>query len=132
VVAVGADVVHLQVLPAGGGAPDDEEAIAESALALSHELAELDIDEVVPASAGDAPEGAKGVELLALGGLLIKLGRSSKVLREVVDAIRDWVGRGEGRSVKMTVDDDVLEITGASKTDVKQLIDAWVQRHSEP
>ena len=30
----------------------------------------------------------------------------------------------------MTVDGDVVEITGASTTEVKQLIDAWVERHS--
>ena len=124
-----ADVIHLQVVPAGD-APDDE-ALAESALALGHELAELDVDEVSPVAAGEAPAGAKGVELLALGGLLIKLGRSSRVLRQVVDAIRDWVGRTGAGSVKMTVDGDVLELTGASSADVKQLIDAWIQRHSE-
>src|SRR5262245_54119886 len=128
---VAADVIHLQVV-AAGDAPDDDEAIAESALALGHELAELDVDEVQPVAAGEAPEGAKGIELLALGGLLIKLGQSSRVLREVVDAVRDWVGRTGSRSVKLTVDGDVLEVTGASSADVKQLIDAWVQRHSEP
>lgn len=125
-----ADVIHLKVVPAGGEAPDDEEALAESALALGRELAELDVEEVVPASAGDAPAGAKGVELLALGGLLVRLGRSTSVLREVVDAIRDWVGRTGTRGVKLTVDGDVLEITGASTAEAKQLIDAWVQRHS--
>ncbi len=31
----------------------------------------------------------------------------------------------------MTVDGDVLEVTGASGPEVKQLIDAWVQRHGE-
>jgi hypothetical protein len=127
---VAADVIHLQVVPEGD-APDDDEAIAESALALGHELAELDVDEVLPVAAGEAPEGAKGIELLALGGLLIKLGQSSRVLREVVDAVRDWVGRTAASSVKMTVDGDVLEITGASSADMKQLIDAWVERHSE-
>ena len=125
-----ADVIQLQVVP-GGDAPDDDEALAESVLALVDELADLDVDEVLPVAAGEAPEGSKGVELLALGGLLIKLGQSSRVLRQVVDAIRDWVGRTGARSVKMTVDGDVLEVTGASGADMKKLIDAWVQRHSE-
>jgi hypothetical protein len=127
---VATNVIRLQVVPTGDGAPDDE-ALAESALALGLDLAELDVEEVVPASAGGAPAGAKGVELLALGGLLVKLGRSTGVLGDVVDAIRDWVGRTGTRSVKMTVDGDVVEITGASTTEVKQLIDAWVERHSD-
>jgi hypothetical protein len=54
------------------------------------------------------------------------------VLRQVVDAVRDWVGRTGARSVKLTLDGDVLEVTGASGADMKKLIDAWVQRHSEP
>jgi hypothetical protein len=129
---VAADVIHLQVVAAGDGAPDDEEALAESALALGDELADLDVEEVVPVTEGEAPDGAKGVELLALGGLLVKLGSSSRVLRQLVDAIHDWVGRSGARSVRVTADGDVLEVTGASSADVKQLIGAWVQRHSEP
>jgi exopolysaccharide biosynthesis protein len=125
-----ADVIQLQVVP-GDDAPDEDEALAASALALGNELAELDVDDVVPVTAGEAPAGAKGIELLALGGLLIRLGRSSHALRQVVDAIRDWVGRTEARSVRMTVDGDVLEVTGATGADVKQLIDAWVERHGE-
>jgi PAS domain-containing protein len=129
-VAVVAGVILLQVVPAGD-APDDDEALAESALALGDELAELDVDEVVPVAAGEIPEGAKGVELLALGALVVKLAGSARALRQVVDAIRDWVGRTDGRTVRMAVDGDVLEVTGASSTDVKQLIDAWVQRHGD-
>ena len=45
------------------------------------------MDEVRPVAAGEAPEGAKGIELLALGGLLIKLAQSAQVLREDVDAV---------------------------------------------
>ena len=125
-----ADVIQLQVVP-GDDAPDEDEALAASALALGIELAELDVDDVVPVTAGEAPAGAKGIELLALGGLLVRLGRSSHALRQVVDAIHDWVGRTEARSVRMTVDGDVLEVTGATGADVKQLIDAWVERHGE-
>ena len=125
-----AEVIQLQVMP-GSDAPDEDEALAASTLALGTELGELDVDEVVPVTAGEAPAGAKGIELLALGGLLVRLGRSSQALRQVVDAIRDGVGRTGDRSVRMTVDGDVLEVTGASGSEVKQLIDAWVQRHGE-
>jgi hypothetical protein len=125
VAVVGADVIQLQVVPIG-----DDEAVADAALALGQELAELDVEAVLPATAGAAPAGAKGIELLALGGLLVKLGRSTHALREVVDAIRQWVGR-TGASVRVAMDGDVLEIKGASSADVKQLIDAWIQRHSD-
>jgi hypothetical protein len=128
---VTADVIHLQVVLASGGESDNE-AVAEGVLALGDELSELDVDEVEPVTAGDAPAGAKGIELLALGSLAVTLGHSSKVLREVVEAIRDWAHRTGTRNVKMTIDGDVLEIAGASTQDVKTLIDSWVKRHGEP
>jgi len=128
VAVVAADVIQLQVMPAGDTAGDDD--LADAASALQDELAELDVEAVLPATAGEAPAGSKGIELLALGGLLVKIGRSTRVLRDVVDAIRQWVGR-TGASVKMAIDGDVLEIEGASSADMKQLIDVWVQRHSD-
>jgi hypothetical protein len=125
VAVVAADVIQLQVRPVG-----DDEDLAQAAAELQDELAELDVEAVLPATSGEAPAGAKGIELLALGGLLIKVGQSARVLRDVVDAIRQWVGR-TGASVKMAIDGDVLEIKGASSADMKQLIDVWVQRHSD-
>ena len=117
-----ADVIQLQVVP--GDALPTRTRPWPRAPWRSGTSSELDVDDVVPVTAGEAPAGAKGIELLALGGLLIRLGRSSHALRQVVDAIRDWVGRTEARSVRMTVDGDVLEVTGATGADVKQLIDA--------
>lgn len=125
-----ADIIHVQVAVTSDDA--DSEALADGVVALGQELADLDVTDVAPATAGDAPPGAKGVELLALGGLIVQLGRSSRVLREVVDAVRDWVGRTGARSVKMTIDGDVLEVTGASTSDVQALVETWVRRHGEP
>lgn len=127
-----ADLLTLEVeLPIGDGDADGGELTARVA-ALSAELLELDVDDVAPATGGEAPEGVKGLELVAVGALVVKLGRSAKVLRQVVDAIRDWAGRNDTRTVKVALDGDVLEITGASAGDVKSVVDAWVRRHSEP
>lgn len=120
-------LVHLEVVVLADD--PDPDWVAENVAALGAELGDLDVDDVEPAVGGEAPEGAKGVELLAIGALLVKLQRSSRVLQQVVDAVRDWAGRTGTRTVKMTVDGDVLEISGASTGDVKQLIDAWVERH---
>ena len=119
-------LLHLQV-----GEDADDDSLAESVAVLSGELAELDVHDVAPDIAGAAPPGTKGIELLAVGTLLVKLGRSSKILREVVDTVRDWMDRSDTSKVKMVVDGDVLEITGASDTDVKALVDAFIKRHSE-
>jgi hypothetical protein len=113
----------------------DGDELATRADLLRGELADLDVDEVSPAVAGDAPPGAKGVELLALGALVVKLARSTKVLAEVVDTVREWLSRsggGSSGSIRLEIDGDVLEIAGLSADERKALIDQWVQRHAEP
>jgi hypothetical protein len=127
----GEKVAELLLLQVQVGEGADDDSLAESLAVLSGELSELDVHDVGPQTAGAVPTGAKGIELLAVGTLLVKLGRSSKILREVVGAVRDWMDRSDIATVKMVVDGDVLEITGASDVDVKALVDAFVKRHGE-
>jgi len=122
--------IEVRVGLAGGDL--DGEALAECAAMLSQELADLDVDEVASLSTGAAPPGAKGVELLAVGALVVKLARSTKVLSQVVDTMRDWLRRNHADSIRLEIDGDVLEIKGVSQEERKTLIDAWVGRHSEP
>lgn len=109
----------------------DADALAESAANLSDELADCDVDDVTTVAAGDTPPGAKGVELLAIGALVVKLARSRDVLMQVVNTVRDWLTRNEADGVRVEIDGDVLELKSASESERKALIDAWVQRHSE-
>jgi len=45
--------------------------------------------------------------------------------------IREWLRRSSGgRSVKVTIDGDVIELTGASDEMQQQLIDTFVRRHA--
>jgi hypothetical protein len=124
---MGADRIELRVALDSSG---DDEALAESADQLLQELSELDVDDVQPATAGDAPAGSKGIELVALGALIVKLARSGKVLGQVVSVVRDWMARNNANSVHLEIDGDVLEIKGISPDERKTLIDAWVQRHT--
>ena len=109
----------------------DSDALAECAAMLGQELADLDVDEVASLPTGDAPPGAKGVELLAVGALVVKLARSTKVLGQMVDTMRDWLRRNHADSIRLEIDGDVIEIKGAAQEERKVLIDAWVSRHSE-
>jgi hypothetical protein len=108
----------------------DSEEMAELARRLRTELLDLDVDAVVPMAAGDAPEGAKGVELLALGGLVVRFVLRQEVLSSIVDGVRSWLQRQSARSVKLTLDGDVLEITGASSAEQDRLVELWVARHA--
>jgi hypothetical protein len=125
----GAQVQLAAVVDAG---PDsDAEELAELAQRLRGQLLELDVDAVEPAPGGEAPAGAKGVELLAIGGLVVQFAMKSEVLRSVVDATTAWLGRQQGRSVKLTLDGDTLEVTGVSSDEQRRLVDLWVARHAD-
>jgi hypothetical protein len=112
------------------GADSDAEELAELTRRLRGQLLELDVDAVEPATGGEAPAGSKGVELLAIGGLVIQFAMQSEVLKSVVDATTAWLGRQQGRSVKLTLDGDTLEVTGVSSDEQRRLVDLWVARHA--
>ena len=113
------------------GADSDAEELAELTRRLRGQLLELDVDTVEPATGGEAPAGSKGVELLAIGGLVIQFAMKSEVLKSVVDATTAWLGRQQGRSVKLTLDGDTLEVTGVSSDEQRRLVDLWVARHAD-
>ena len=113
------------------GADSDAEELAELTRRLRGQLLELDVDAVEPATGGEAPAGSKGVELLAIGGLVIQFAMKSEVLKSVVDATTAWLGRQQGRSVKLTLDGDTLEVTGVSSDEQRRLVDLWVARHAD-
>jgi hypothetical protein len=117
----------LELAPRPG---TDSEELAELASRLRTELLDLDVDAVVPMAAGDAPEGAKGVELLALGGLVVRFVLSQDVLTSIIDGVRSWLQRQSARSVKITLDGDILEITGASSPEQDRVVELWLVRHA--
>ena len=111
--------------------PDfDPEETFELTQRLRTELLELDLDAVELGAAGEAPAGAKGAELLAIGGLAVKFVLNSAVLRSVVETTTAWLGRQQARSVKLTLDGDTLELTGVSSDDQGRLVDQWIARHA--
>lgn len=125
-----ANQIQVQVALAADGS--DADALEECAGLLGDEIIELDVDAVESVTAGEAPPGAKGVELAVLGALVVKLARSQKLLGQVVEAVRDWLSRNNAHSVRMEIDGDVLELTGATESERRALVDAWVKRHGEP
>jgi hypothetical protein len=117
------------VLDAGADYEADE--LLELAQGLRGELLELDVDAVRLGIEGVAPDGAKGVELLAFGGLSIQFALKSPVLRSVVDTTVAWLGRQQARSVRLTLDGDTLEVTGVSSDEQCRLVEQWVARHAD-
>lgn len=111
-------------------AGDGDEEVARLVQRLRSELLELDVDDVVVARLGDAPDGAKGGGLLDFGTLVVHLAALPGVLGAVVGCARAWLSRQSARSLKLTLDGDSLEITGQSSDEQDRVIALWVARHA--
>ena len=104
----------------------------ELTAALQRELLQLDVDSVDRVSAGPAPDGSRGVDLAALGALLVQVGKAAPVLGQVVDVIEAWAARSPKRTAVLTIGGDKLELGGLSEKDQRLVIRDWMARHAEP
>jgi hypothetical protein len=121
--------VDLQLSVEAGPGADDEE-LARLAHSLRTELLELEVESVTSVSAGEVPVGARGVEVLALGALVIRLARRPEALGAVARAIAGWLSIHRGRRVRMELDGDVLDLSVVSGADQERLVTAWIERHA--
>ena len=99
---------------------------------LRQELLQLDVDDVRRAREGDAPADARGLDVAAIGALLVTLSGAATSLTEIVTVVRGWLSRGGGtkRTVKISIDGDVLELSEVSLAQQDELIGLYVRRHS--
>jgi hypothetical protein len=110
--------------------PDaDAVELDDAALALREELLDLDVDAIERPASGPPPEGAKAVEAMIIGTLLVEAGKD--VIAAVVQTIAGWVGARKGRSVTVQLGEDKLEISDPSADDQHRLIEAFLARHIE-
>jgi hypothetical protein len=65
------------------------------------------------------------------GALTVMLALSQKLLTALTETVQSWVSRGDGRSVKLELDGDVLEVTGITRRDQRELIQVWIDRHTD-
>ncbi|MFC9126827.1 hypothetical protein ACFT4A_08285 [Streptomyces sp. NPDC057099] len=115
-------------------AEEDAEAerVAELTGYLREELLELDVDDVTTLPGGEAPPGARAVDVTQIGALLVTLGTSATALSQVVTVIRSWMGRRHDThpSLRLQMGDDVLEVSEATDDQVAEAFKVFVQRHS--
>lgn len=112
------------------GSETDAEQLDELTTQLRRALLDLDVESVDRVHHGQAPAGARGVDLIALGTLLVTLAGSGGLLSELVAQVRSWLTRTGQRSARLEIDGDVLEVTGVSSSDQARLITTWIERHS--
>ena len=68
--------------------------------------------------------------MLAGAELVVGLVATPEVLASIIGTVRSWLGRNRGRSVKLTLGGDALEVSGVSSAEQERLIDLWVSRHA--
>jgi hypothetical protein len=105
------------------------EDLDQACRSLRTELLELDLLKV-DFLAEKAARGAKGAPGIDIGTLVVTLSNSA-VLVGLTAVLRSWVSRSRGRKVTMRLgqDEDTIEISGASKQDVNDVLQSWVARH---
>jgi hypothetical protein len=111
----------------------DAERLAVLTGYLRAELLRLDVVEEVSAlPAGEPPPGARVFGVATVGALLVAFGQSFEGLRSVVSVIRDWLNRGAGtgRTLRLELDGDTLELSQASEADQERLIELFIRKHA--
>lgn len=106
-----------------GPAVDPEET-ERQATQLRTELLQLDVDDVDHVSAGDAPEGTRAIELIALGSLLVKFGPD--VINAIAATLQAWLGREDGRKITVHIGDNEITLDDASDEERRKLVAAFL------
>ncbi|WP_148308063.1 hypothetical protein [Actinoplanes friuliensis] len=116
---------------------DDETASDEAMHKLLDEL--HDFDDIVSVEQatrpGEAPDGAKSAELLAVGTLLLTIVAQPEVLTHLLTYVADWRRRqgrkGRGR-IELRTPRGELILTNATDAQADQLIKTFIEEVIDP
>jgi hypothetical protein len=121
--------VLLMRVPDPEADPEDAERATRQ---LRAEIDDVDWETLEVVSGPEAPDQAKG-DPVTVGAFLLALSASGGVLPSLINTIRDWLGRqGGSHRIAITIDGDTIELDRASAEQQRQLVDAFVHRHSGP
>jgi hypothetical protein len=120
------------ILNIDAGSEADTEELEELTQQLREELMELNVESVDLVRAGEEPVGAKVVEPVSWGTIVVTLLAAGGVVTTLINAIQSWLTRHEQRSIIIKINGDQLEIKGISSQEQQKLVDAWISRHTKP
>jgi hypothetical protein len=108
----------------------DPEEVESALLALRRELSEHHhVVAARPVSRLPAPAGTRAVDGLVAALSVTVL--NPTVLAVVMEALSSWITR-RNRTIRVEIDGDVLELTGATPAQQQQVLDAWLRRRERP
>lgn len=119
---------HLALVMDGDETTDPEE-LAKLTTELRSRLLELEVESAELDRRSEVMSKAKPVDAVTIGALTITL--SPVALRAVIHLVEVWLQNRPVRSVKLTIDDDALELTRISRADQRQLVQTFMERHGE-
>src|SRR5437764_8291883 len=68
---------------------------------LRQQLLLLEVDSVEPVTQGPAPDGARAIEVMAIGALVATMAKSPELLKTVCGSVQAWLGASHSRSVEL-------------------------------
>jgi hypothetical protein len=115
------------VEPEEGVDPDELDRMVRR---LRAELMDVEVEDVEPVAAEDAPAGAKAGDPVSLGALMVTLSAAGGVFSVLIGTVRDWLGRqSAAQEISVTIDGDTLVLKKSTTRERRTLIDAYVRRH---
>lgn len=109
--------------------PDaDPEEIDALTRALRAEILEVDeVDRVDQATAGPAPDGAKGLDVAAIGALVVGVSPGIQAVAKVIEVVRGWLANRSPSTppLQMSVGDKTITVV-ASAEQQEELVAAFV------
>jgi hypothetical protein len=126
---MGDDLIRVAVHLDAGPDADAQEVDALTTRLRRH-LLQLDVQSVDRARTGRVPPGARAVDVVALGGLVVTLAKSAEMLKAVVGMVQSMIAARPGRSVKLVIGGDSVELSGVSSEEQRRLVDLFVARHA--
>jgi Effector Associated Constant Component 1 len=111
-----------------GGPDADLEEIDALTRALRAEILQVDeVDHVEQAVAGPAPEGAKGVDVAAIGALVVGITPGLQAAVTVIEVVRNWLaGRSSSTPpLQLTIGDRSITVV-ADKEQQDALVAAFL------
>lgn len=116
---------QLELVPVATAS--DPLALEQQTTDLARELGEvrgITVDRVQT----DAPGGAKGAGWATIGSLLGTLGGpAGTAITALLGVLHSWIGREQGRKIRIKIEDRELELTGATRDDKQQLMALFAQ-----
>jgi hypothetical protein len=112
--------------------PDaDREELVALAVRLREWLLPVGVESVGFVAAGPAPSGTRSAGMFVAGVLTVLVGRSSELLAKLIGVVQSWLSSSGTRSVRLELDGDVLEVRGITRGDQRELIQAWIDPHTD-